>query len=212
MSLKSRKYYLANRKKLLTKANKRYKKVKNPKCKRKDYTGLKFGNLTFMKFSRIESKHTYWIVKCDCEKEIEKRASSVTHGVINRSCGCKRGISNVKDGNIVNIKRIYRNYEHGAKNRNIKWNLNLEEFQSFIDKNCHYCNCPPNSILKALNKYHGEFIYNGIDRIINELGYNMKNCVTCCKFCNYAKNNLTTDQFLNKIKEIAIHQKLLGLK
>ena len=44
--------------------------------------------------------------------------------------------------------------------------------------------------------------YSGIDRIDSKEGYNINNCVPCCKICNMMKNNLSIDMFLSKIKQI----------
>lgn len=43
---------------------------------------------------------------------------------------------------------------------------------------------------------------NGIDRLDSNIGYNIENCVTCCKQCNIMKNVWSEKDFLNKIKEI----------
>jgi 5-methylcytosine-specific restriction endonuclease McrA len=39
------------------------------------------------------------------------------------------------------------------------------------------------------------FIQSGIDRIDNTLGYNIENCVSCCKDCNRAKSDKTLNEF-----------------
>ena len=40
-----------------------------------------------------------------------------------------------------------------------------------------------------------KFNYNGIDRVDNKIGYTLKNCVTCCKYCNNAKKDNDVDEF-----------------
>lgn len=65
--------------------------------------------------------------------------------------------------------------------------------------NCKYCNAiPANKINAYLGprylpeaKENGYFVYNGLDRVNNDLPHTLENCVPCCKFCNFAKNNLT---------------------
>ena len=42
--------------------------------------------------------------------------------------------------------------------------------------------------------------YNGIDRIDNNIGYTIDNSVSCCKYCNFAKNDFLLDEFLLWIK------------
>jgi hypothetical protein len=51
-----------------------------------------------------------------------------------------------------------------------------------------------------------EYTYSGIDRLDNNIGYVSGNCVPCCSVCNYAKRDMTVDQFKNWIKRIYINQ------
>ena len=41
------------------------------------------------------------------------------------------------------------------------------------------------------NECNGQYLYNGIDRIDNKLGYIKGNMTPCCKICNHAKHDLT---------------------
>ena len=45
-------------------------------------------------------------------------------------------------------------------------------------------------------KENGKFIYNGLDRVDNNLPHTLENCVTCCKHCNYAKRDMSQQKFL----------------
>jgi len=54
----------------------------------------------------------------------------------------------------------------------------------------------------------GEFTYNGIDRIDSDGGYTPDNIVACCKKCNIAKSDMTTDDFLAWIRRISLYQKM----
>jgi len=47
-----------------------------------------------------------------------------------------------------------------------------------------------------------DYTYNGLDRIDNAKGYILDNVVPCCKHCNYAKRNMSTEKFYNLIKSI----------
>jgi hypothetical protein len=82
----------------------------------KDITGQKFGTLTALhitdKPQNIKDRHTYWLCKCDCGKEIVCCGKHLRLGRIN-SCGC------VKKERIKNL-----NLTHGmTKHRlHIIWN------------------------------------------------------------------------------------------
>ena len=102
---------------------------------------------------------------------------------------------------------LYASYKRNAKRRNIDFNLTFEEFNKIIQQNCYYCNNEPSHPTEKILKERGNinepsFAYNGIDRLDNELGYNIDNCVPCCSKCNYMKWVLTEKDFLKKIKEI----------
>lgn len=70
-------------------------------------------------------------------------------------------------------------------------NLNLQEYSLIRRNPCHYC---------------GDVIIENtggaIDRIDNNKGYEIDNCVSCCKLCNRAKHTLTIDQFLSHMQKI----------
>ena len=80
-----------------------------------------------------------------------------------------------------------------------------EDFELLTQEDCFYCGRKPESISRGHE--YGEYIYNGIDRIDNKKGYNVKNCVTCCSICNRMKMNLEKEEFLLQIKKIYKHVK-----
>lgn len=96
------------------------------------------------------------------------------------------------------LKMTFHSYKQNAKKRGHPFHLNFNEFLVLVEANCHYCGAKPTNIAQKVARY------NGIDRKVNELGYVSSNCVTCCKFCNFAKRNFGYEEFLawiNNIKE-----------
>ena len=79
-------------------------------------------------------------------------------------------------------------YKRAAKKRNIEWGLSDDEFKSFWQLSCTYCNDEIETI--------------GIDRVDNSIGYLMENCTSCCSTCNKMKMDLSKDNFINKITQI----------
>ena len=69
----------------------------------------------------------------------------------------------------------YRTYKKAAKQRDIEFNLTIEEFNIFWQKDCHYCGDPILTI--------------GVDRVDSSEGYTLINCVPCCTICNKIKLN-----------------------
>lgn len=191
---------------------------------RKDLTGQRFGKLEVIKFVPDETKISKWLCKCDCENEKIIGINQIKFGTT-KSCGClkkeqhnlqknrktfligntyNRGIKNESCFNI-----LFNNYKYNAKKRNYEFLLSKEEFRILTSQNCIYCGIKPLNIIKSKTCY-GEYIYNGIDRIDNNIGYTTDNVVPCCEICNIMKMALSQEEFLNHIKRIYEHQNLKG--
>lgn len=95
----------------------------------------------------------------------------------------------------INFNPNYNRYRYGAEKRNIIFNLTNKEFTNLInDKNCHYCN-------NLFNKIGVDRI-NSFDKNGNKLPYNINNCVSACKTCNYVKREIDYNEFISQIKKI----------
>jgi len=49
---------------------------------------------------------------------------------------------------------------------------------------------------------NGDYVYSGIDRLDSSKGYEPGNVVPCCKQCNWAKNDIAYDKFLEWIERV----------
>lgn len=110
-------------------------------------------------------------------------------------------------------KYLFNQYVRGAKLRNHEFNLNFDEFIEIITKDCYYCGEPPKRVTSKIliNRGHinePPFYYNGIDRIDSRLGYKTNNVIPCCSTCNYMKNTIGQEEFINQIKKIHNHLNL----
>ena len=87
-------------------------------------------------------------------------------------------------------KAKYRAYRSNAKHSKklLKFCLSLDEFMTFWQKPCFYCDSPIETI--------------GLDRIDNSQDYYLKNVVSCCWACNQLKSNLTIKD-MSRITQIA---------
>ncbi len=183
--------------------------------------GKKFGKLEVISFSKYKKfsiaktkyfgKQRWWNCKCDCGgfKEILEQSLKRKQ---TQSCGClhkvflKSGATSRRllKGQAFNC--LYSRYMGSAKHRKLIFNLTKEEFRNFTIQNCYYCNIPPSTFYKKwINKLTGDFdtyIYNGVDRINNKIGYIITNCVSCCSICNMMKLENSKKDFLSKIKLI----------
>ena len=99
---------------------------------------------------------------------------------------CKKCQSEAKENR-------YNIYKKNAKKRNLTFNLSKEDFFSLISQPCYYC---------------GDFEkYSGIDRKDSSKGYEIKNCVPCCEYCNKMKLDYNIDFWFQHMEKILQYQK-----
>jgi len=171
----------------------------------KDITGKRFTRLLVVGPSHIDRHGSiHWHCKCDCGNEKAINGKSLKRG-LTKSCGCIKKGSRSKNGSYVNY--LIRCYALAAKKRNLVFDLDVEQFKHLISLNCLYCDSPP---LNFLNRgdFHGDFYYNGIDRVDSSIGYVYENCVPCCKYCNRAKSDMSMEEFKIWLKRITSHLQL----
>lgn len=166
----------------------------------KDLTGKRFNRLTVIKRSDVRNKQHQikWICNCDCGKQTEVLGHCLTTNNT-KSCGCL----NMEGGKRIKepYKCVFNLIKLLAKRRNIIFDLIYKDILKFIEtKSCNYCGdevCwKPYITQKSPN------CQINLDRIDNNQGYNIKNCVVCCFRCNSMKNNLSLDKFISHIKKI----------
>lgn len=93
--------------------------------------------------------------------------------------------------------------------------LNVEEFYYISQLPCYYCNTPHSNKCQYTNKHLSAkviqksiLLYNGIDRIDSNKGHTKDNIVPCCKYCNFAKGNLSVEDFNSWIQRIQTYQNI----
>ena len=94
----------------------------------------------------------------------------------------------------TSIKGRYKKYERGAKERNLKFELTIDEFDNITKQPCFYCG--------EFGKERDGIKYNGVDRINSTDGYSISNCVPCCETCNKMKLDYDQHDFLEHVKKI----------
>jgi len=100
---------------------------------------------------------------------------------INNSYNLSYSLKEIPKELLITIRYIWKqNYNDG--------DINLELFYTLSQMPCFYC-CNLFS-----NKYKN-YTYNGLDRIDSSNLHLKNNVVPCCKFCNFAKSNLTIQEF-----------------
>ena len=170
-----------------------------------DLTNKVFGKRKVLR--RIEAplhiknkNQTYWEVECECGDIGWSTGGQLRFGS-RGSCKICKMKEKRKEFGESSFNGLYLRYKHGAEGRELSFNLTKDEFRALAKNNCHYCNQTPTNVIKLKTGY-GQFIYNGIDRIDSDIGYNITNCITCCEVCNRAKSDMTYDNFIKWMKQL----------
>jgi hypothetical protein len=93
------------------------------------------------------------------------------------------------------VSKLYM-YQYEANEKNIEFKLTEDEQIKMFEQKCYYCN------------YSEKDKLNGIDRLNNDIGYILDNCVSCCSLCNYMKATLPVYIFVKRCEHIAVYNKL----
>lgn len=114
-------------------------------------------------------------------------------------------------GNQQARNRLLYTYKREAIKNKVPFSIADIEFFQLTTSNCYYCGIEPQQIFKPSHYSKTTdistfYIYNGIDRVDSNKGYEENNVVPCCSTCNYAKRTMTKEQFLSWIKRIYINQ------
>ena len=162
-----------------------------------DLMGQTFGRLTVIKLTSKDKRGAVrWICQCECGNTAVVATGNLRRG-ITKSCGC---LSKLPFGE-ASFNLLYTHYKDAAASRNRKFSLTKEEFRKLTKQECYYCGVAPKQKQKTGN-HTGEYIYNGLDRYDNDLGYTTENSVTCCWGCNRFKSTMHGNEFLTLINKI----------
>lgn len=192
-----------------------------------DFSGQKIGYLTIIR--RVpapvgyRSGVIYWSAICDCGKEKITTSWAIRESSIPLSCGCKKYYhgqpKNRKHTNPQDAtwNAIINSYKQRCRRDQIEWTLKREFAITLFTSKCHYCGIEPfvkKNVYKTKQRLQhessslqewreeAEVSYNGIDRLDSNAHYTHDNVVACCKICNYAKRDLTAQEFIEWIQRI----------
>lgn len=176
-----------------------------------EMVGQKVGRLKIIKRAGSNPQgKARWLCKCDCGKEKIVSGDKLRRGDT-KSCSClqRENFRNhrILEYGLASMRALISNYKGWARKRNLKWDLTEEQFKELTQKDCHYCGAKPSNLVKNVC-YNGDYIYNGLDRMDNNKGYTIDNVISCCRFCNYAKNKHTLEGFKDWIKRV--YKKTIG--
>lgn len=128
------------------------------------------------------------MIKCDINEQYYK--SKIKHILSNMFIIPELYINNDIFNN-YNSSTLFKDHVRTSKNRKIETILSKAEFDIIKQLPCYMC-----------GKENTNCHTNGIDRINNNDGYNVNNCLSCCGDCNYMKRNYKFDEFIVKLYDI----------
>jgi hypothetical protein len=168
--------------------------------------GLRFGRLKVISRQGISRNNkVLWLCTCDCGASTVKVGELLRSGKT-KSCGCFKA-ELLKRGNVVHggnpaFNRWFCGYKCGARSRKLSWSLSREFCQQITQLPCHYCDRPP---IRTIASGNHSFVFNGLDRIDNSLGYEADNVLPCCWDCNISKSQRSYQEFTCWIKSVYVN-------
>lgn len=187
--------------------------------KRLNLTSKTFGRLTVVRPGpSVRTKsggYAMWECRCSCGGSTKVRTSHLTEHRV-QSCGCLliESLSTnpraAKAPGAAYLRYVFGYYEKNARLRKLPFKLTFDAFCQTASQLCHYCGAPPEqgknkSRLGRPSVFNGVIKHNGVDRIDSSKGYTEENVVPCCKACNYAKRQMTTEEFRSWIRRVHAH-------
>lgn len=152
---------------------------------------------------QVKGKLRYLVVCSGCNQESWRTEETVKRNKLGCvSCSAKQKKSKylLEKDKVSNA--FLSQVKSNAKTRKISVSLTSSDVERLIFNNCFYCGANPEP-----RKVRGLNIKsNGIDRVDSSLGYEIENCVTCCKQCNLAKLSYSQEEFLEWINRVYLYQ------
>lgn len=167
-----------------------------------DLAGMRSGTLTVMYRTKAVNKNCRWICKCDCGGTAIVCTSKLTKKQAIRCRRCAEIAGGTKNRKTDSgFRKLLRGYKISAAKRCYEWSLTDTEALQLFQSTCAYCDIAPLQISRhTANSI--PFMFNGIDRVDNTIGYSKSNCVPCCKWCNHAKSDMSKADFISLVSKI----------
>jgi hypothetical protein len=152
----------------------------------------------FQKWTILQAIPRKCLARCDCGNTAWRSTQSIVSGNSTQCWEC--GVAPRLNAGEAAFRQIINTYRGNARKRGHVWELTNEQARLLFEQACEYCGKLPTespiNCKKAPSGGIGDFIYNGIDRKDNAVGYTTENSVTCCVLCNRAKRELSLSDFL----------------
>jgi len=119
---------------------------------------------------------------------------------IKRSTAARKKRINSDFDSFVSYK--FTSIQNGAKTRDLAFNITKNQLKTFLEENPK---CDETG--RTVTYKQGCLNQASIDRINNRYGYSLKNIRVVCQQVNYARNNMTIEEFKQMCKDVAKNAK-----
>ena len=167
----------------------------------KSLEGNRTGNSTYL---YMDDEYVY--LTCDCGNDYSLKVTNTLKNDGNfmcRRCYAERDAANFDRH--WGYKSAYQRIRKDATSGGRVFEISLEDFRHLCQQNCYYCGSQPSNLIT----YRGKnaftfryFMYSGLDRLNNEIGYTRQNVVPCCIICNRAKNSMPFKDFIDWLNRL----------
>ena len=167
--------------------------------------GTSFGKLCVLseQSSGVTRK---WLCICECGHDV-----SITYDDLQSvtKIWCSACAKRVNEERLAAraIRYLHNNYTQHARHRGYRFLLTEAEFVELVTAPCSYCGITSGNTYIEPNTKEA-YNYNGVDRIDPAGDYEISNVTTACRDCNFAKQQLTRDQFLALVRRVSVHLNL----
>lgn len=150
----------------------------------KRYVGKKFGVYTIVSYAFTRKTMNFW--NCVCQCGFQKTIGNTSVAENTKTCGKHQPKEE------TDLNSTYLQYKNDARRRGLEFKLSKEDIRKITRRSCSYCGVEPYVVPFGSRT---KLPKNGIDRINSNKGYEISNCVPCCKICNFAKRDLSLNDF-----------------
>lgn len=171
-------------------------------CRKINMIGVQVGDWTVLgEAATVRGSPVKWKCQCKCGATRDIAGAVLRSGRSTKCVKCRHDSRKKPNGESA-FHDVYSAYRRQARNRGLEFSITKQQFVELTQSNCHYTGLPPSSIKKTPG---GVFVYNGIDRIDNAVGYTYENCVPCAGAVNMMKRGMAYHDFINLCNQIAAH-------
>ena len=176
------------------------------------FLGLEGNRTGSSTLESIDETHAH--LTCDCGGSYSIKLSNTLKNNGNfmcRQCYAIRDSANFDKH--WGYKSAYQRIKKDAVAADRVFEIKVDDFRYLCQQNCYYCNSIPSNLITYRGKNSFTFryfMYSGLDRLNNDIGYTRQNVVPCCIICNRAKNSMPFKDFIDWLNRLTDYRQRMA--